>query len=244
MNYNFDTDMDLDWSADQLRKAKLHSTGLPDVPVRRIGIALQQGTDPPTDPAVSRDSTLGNAISGLAIHAHSEDQCRRLCESILTLISERDRVTLHAELVQLRGVDHLLAVVKRHGDECVLVALRILDKLSRTSASVICNAGGVDVALQRCDHLRETPRVFEAALRVLLGLTFDNDSKVLLLRRGVRGLAETVVEHVVGSGESQENREVWVDIQSIGTRLLGRLKEGERGYSNHMEGTGSKPLRL
>jgi len=239
MNYNHDTDHDLEWAQDQLRRNKLSGTGLPDVPVRRVTASLVQRGDPmPIDPSVSRDMTLGNSLSALAIHAHNDQQCHRICDSILALLSDRDRLGLHAEFVELNGIHLVLGVVKNHGDEPALAALRILDKLSRTSARELSAAGGIDVVLERCDIDGQVPRVVESSLKILHGLTFDTDSKLLLLRRGVRGLAESIVEAKQGAGAGSD----WQDVHTIATRLQARLGEGQKGYSNKWERGCARPL--
>jgi hypothetical protein len=251
MNYNFDTDMDLDWAADQLRRKQNCGTGLPDTPLRRVTAALKQGGPGITicDPAVSDDSTLGNALSALTIHSHSSVHCYRICESILALVADRDRVQLHQELVHLEGVQSVLGVVRQHEGPAAEVALRILDKLSRTSARQICAAGGVDVLIRCCERDGQTPRVLEVALRVLHGLTFDSDSKILLLRRGVRGLAEALLLRLTDGartrthetsynmliGPEKEEAEAWQDVETVITRLLHRLSDGQKGYSRRFE---------
>lgn len=243
MNYNHDTEMDLDWAADQLRRAQNQGSRVPDTPIRRVTAALHpiRGL-PAADPSVSQDTTLGNALSALAIHAHNDEQSRRVCESVLQLLSDRDRTQLHAEFVQLKGLELVLGAVKRHGDDTATVALRIIDKLSRTSARQICAAGGIEVVLQRCEKDEQAPRVLEAALKVLHGLTFDPEAKLLLLRRGVRGLAESIVEANLEDTASESQAEAYQDVHTIGTRLLARLADGQKGYSNKSELGRAKPL--
>merc|ERR1712110_303603 len=86
----------------------------------------------------SADSTLGSALSALAINSQSGEQCRSICNSLLALLSDRDRaVVLHAEFAELKGIDALLSVLRQHGGDVALSALRVLDKLSRTSAREI-----------------------------------------------------------------------------------------------------------
>merc|ERR1719456_397158 len=131
MNYNFETETDLDWAADQLRRAQNYGSALPDTPVRRVTAPLHASSKgSPADPSVSQDTTLGNALSALTVHSHNDEQCRRICDSILNLLSDRERVAVHTEFVRLKGIDLVLATVKRHGDETAQMALLILDKLS------------------------------------------------------------------------------------------------------------------
>lgn len=243
MNYNHDTDQDLDFAASQLRKKQNAHSILEDAPIRRITSALAQSGARIVDPGVTPDATLGTALSALDIHGHSEDDCQRIFESILEVMSDRRRLELHKELVQLKGLQHILGAIRRHGDACTIVALRLLDKLSRTSARDITAAGGVEVLLERSDMKRESPRVVEAVVRVLLGLTFESDAKVLLLRRGVRGLAESIVELIPDTSDA-ELREAQADLKSVGTRLLNRLSDGEKGYRNRFEAPGQPKIVL
>lgn len=236
MNYNFDTDMDLDWAADQLRRSRNVGTAGPNTPIRRVTHALHPSVKGcPADPSVSQDTTLGNALSALTVHAHSDEQCRRICESILTLLSDRERVALHAEFVQLKGIDLVLATVKRHADETAQTALLILDKLSRTSARQISAAGGIDIVLLRCEKERQNARVLEAALRVLHGLTFDSEVKVLLLRRGVHHLAETLVEAKLEENCDEPSVQAYQAVTTIATRLVARLADQQKGYAARSE---------
>lgn len=241
MNYNHDTEMDLDWAADQLRRKKNMGCGLPDTPIRRVTASLPQTTlTSPLQAAgggaiVQRaDTTLGSALSALAINAQSGDQCRSICDNLLVLMSDRDRsIGLHAEFVQLKGEEALLSVLRQHGGDIALSALRVLDKLSRTSAREISAAGGVDILVRICEKTGQAPRILEAALRALHGLTFDEGAKVLLQRRGVRELAEGLVESKLGlpdlqgaSNAAEEERatiQAWGDVHTISTRLLQRL---------------------
>lgn len=228
MNYSADTEADLNWAADQLRRAQNLGCGLPDQPVRRLTSSLRQGGALcPDDPAVTADTTIGNALSGLAIHAHSGDQCRRICESILVLLSDQDRIALHTEFARLKGVEMVVGVAKQHSGETALAALRILEKLSRTSSRAICGCGGVDVVIARCGEEDQLPSVVESAARVLHGLSFDRDARTLLLRRGVRGLAESIVEHGLPDADTASAEAV----ASIATRLLARLADGRGSNS-------------
>lgn len=238
MDYNHDTEQDLLWAGSQLRKEQNQGLRIEDAPIRRITAGLAQAGKPP-DPAVGEDTTLGTALSALDIHKHSEADCCRIMESLLQLMSDKNRLGLHPELVQLKGLDQVLSAVRRHHDgECAVVALRLLDKLSRTCGRDIAAAGGIDVLLERCNLDKEPPRVSAAAIRVLHGLTFDGEVRPLLLRRGVRGLAQAVVERGPGDGVEEG------DLHSIGVRLLNRLGEGERGYSNKWEAPGMPKIAL
>lgn len=233
MNYNFDTEMDLDWAADQLRRAQNYGSALPDTPIRRVTTALTPNTNKgsrSTDPSVSQDTTLGNALSALTVHSHNDEQCQRICDSILNLLSDRDRVAVHGEFVRLKGIEIVLAVVKQHGDDSAHVALRILDKLSRTSARQISAAGGIDVVLLRCEKDKQTARVLEAALKVLHGLTFDPEVKLLLLRRGVQHLAMSLVEAKLEDTCEASMVQAYRDVTTIATRLSARLADGQKGY--------------
>eukprot|EP00747_Dinoflagellata_sp_TGD_P195492 gnl/TRDRNA2_/TRDRNA2_64257_c0_seq1.p1 gnl/TRDRNA2_/TRDRNA2_64257_c0~~gnl/TRDRNA2_/TRDRNA2_64257_c0_seq1.p1 ORF type:complete len:255 (-),score=46.48 gnl/TRDRNA2_/TRDRNA2_64257_c0_seq1:69-833(-) len=251
MNYNHDTEQDLCWAADQLRKSRNAGSTLRDVPVRRETSLLVRPAQPPpfgnagiTDPAVSVSSTMGDALSALAVHAHNAEHCKRICESILALLGDRSRLSLHEEFVQLKGVDTVLNVVRRFPSEeaTLVVALRVLDKLSRTSARAICAGGGIDAVLERCDRDKQTPQVLEAALRVLLGLTFEPQAKLVLLRRGCRGLAASFVEANASPDASDAEIVAWEDIHTAATRLMQRLADGEKGYSNRWEMGAAKPL--
>merc|ERR1712039_225293 len=127
------------------------------------------------------------------------------------------------------------------GGEVTLVALQILDKLSRTSPREIAAAGGIDVVVQMCGRDGQAPRVIESGLKVLHGLTFDSDTKQLLLRHGVRELAESIVESRPTPGRSEVVATVplddhvessdyaWQDVHSISTRLLTRMGGARKG---------------
>lgn len=243
MNYNHDTEMDMDWSADQARRKKLMGTGLPDAPIRRVTATLKESTLSPRAAAQAGfgassgggDATLGNALSALKINAKQPEHVASVCQDILELVSDRDRVSLHTEFVQLKGVEAVLEVARHNEGTPLLAAMQILDKLSRTSAREIAAAGGIDVVVQVCEKDGQAPRIIEAALRTLHGLTFDNETKLLLLRRGVRELAEGITEARPARGDTavistvpleehvQAADEAWQDVFSIATRLLQRL---------------------
>eukprot|EP00928_Gymnodinium_smaydae_P023160 TRINITY_DN19221_c0_g1_i2.p1 TRINITY_DN19221_c0_g1~~TRINITY_DN19221_c0_g1_i2.p1 ORF type:complete len:309 (+),score=62.26 TRINITY_DN19221_c0_g1_i2:139-927(+) len=258
--------MDLVWAADQMRRKKNLDAGVPCAPVRRLTAALRQGPidgDAYTgagavavmDPSVTPDTTLGNALSALSIHSHSDEQCRRVCESILALVSDRDRTALHSELVRLRGVERVLLVVRERRGEAALVALRVLDKLSRTSPREISAAGGVEILMQCCEE--GPPRAVEAALKVLLGLSFDGECKTLLLRRGVRGLVEDVLQRVPDEVQDAKRTGEWYtggpqeaddavarqEVLFVATRLAQRLGEG-RGEGRRRQGRPDEGIRL
>jgi len=241
MNYNFDTDMDLEWAADQLRRAQNVGSSLPDTPIRRVTPALNRSTKGSSmDPSVSQDTTLGNALSALTVHAHNDEQCRRICDSILNLLSDRERVALHAEFVRLKGIDLILQTVKQHGDETAQMALQILDKLSRTSSRQISSAGGIDVVLLRCEKDKQNARVLEAALRVLHGLTFDSEVKVLLLRRGVHHLAQALIEAKLEENCEASMVQAYQAVTTIATRLSSRLADQQKGYGSASESRGGR----
>lgn len=242
MNYSFDTDMDLDWAADQLRRVQNAGSVYPDTPIRRVTAALHPTPNDPHDPSVSHDTTLGNALSALTVHGHSDEQSRRICDSILTLLAGRDRIALHAEFVQLKGIDLVLCAVRQHGDETAHVALTILDKLSRTSARQISAAGGIDVVLLRCEKDKQTARVLEVALKVLHGLTFDPEVKLLLLRRGVQNLAQSLIEAKLEETCDASSVQAYRDVHTIAVRLSARLADGQKGYANKSEFGRAKPL--
>jgi len=176
--------------------------------------------------------TLGTALSALAIHAHSAENCRRLCENILAFVSDRDRMALHAEFVQLKGLELVLGVVRQHGGPAALAALQILDKLSRTAAREMCAAGGIDDLVRCCEQEEQLPSLIEAALRALLGLSFDGDSRTLLLRRNVKRLADRFVEAGIPRGDPEDEKEAtyhtWRGVVSAATRLSQRLADGSR----------------
>lgn len=244
MNYSHDSEMDRDWAADQLRrKQNLGRNGLPDMPIRRATSALPQvavaalrgGLDASTPPG---DPTLGSALSALAINAQSADQVRRICDGLTALLSDRDRVALHKEFAQLKGVEAVLSILRKHGGEAALSALRVVEKLSRTLPRELCAAGGVDV-LARCAEVPgQAPRLVEASLRCLHGLTFDTEAKPLVSRRGVQTLVESLLEEeasrnqyeIVCANEEQEAalREAWADAITMCKRLLQRLTDGRQ----------------
>uniref|UniRef100_A0A7S0AWE6 Uncharacterized protein n=1 Tax=Pyrodinium bahamense TaxID=73915 RepID=A0A7S0AWE6_9DINO len=241
MNYNYDTEQDLDWAADQLRRQKNLGSGLPDMAIRRVTASLTAPqnltlTSPlatSVGAPVPEDSTMGSALSALAINSGSPEQCRQICDSLLALLGEKDRVALHTEFVQLKGVEALLGVVKTHGGDTCLAALQVLDKLSRTSAREISAAGGIDDIMHCLGVEGQAPRTVEVALRVLHGLTFDNDAKQQVLRRNVREKAEDLVENrpwekglqgsITDPDEEEHTAQAWADVISIATRLLQRL---------------------
>jgi len=249
MNYNHDTEMDLDWAADQARRHKLLGSGLPDAPVRRVTATLQQSTLSPEavspgalQACTSSDGvTLGNALSALTINARDGEHCAKVCKEILAILADRDRIGLHKEFIQLKGVESILELLKHHKGEVAQVSLQILDKLSRTSPREIAAAGGIDIVVQMCGRDGQAPRVIESALKVLHGLTFDNETKLLLLRHGVRELAESIVETRPAPGRSEvvatvpldehvENSDyAWQDVLSIATRLLTRMGGARKG---------------
>lgn len=258
MNYNHDTEQDMDWSADQARRQKLMGTGLPDAPIRRVTAMLKESTMTPRavrgmttvggmtgglGQALSScgDPTLGNAMSALAINGGHPAHVANVCQDLLALVSDRDRLALHAEFVELKGVERILEVVRGHDGEALLSALHILDKLSRTSARAIVAAGGIDVIVQICEKDGQAPRVIESALRTLHGLTFDTEAKLPLLRRGVDKLAESIVENrpslsntavistVPLAEHVQAADEAWQDVYSIATRLLQRMGGSSTG---------------
>lgn len=240
MNYNHDTEHDLQWAQSTLRKKEKFYVGLSDAPVRRISSTLARREKPQGGVSndglrdIAPDATIGSALSALAIHAHSAQQVQRLCDSLYEAMTDRDRPKVHAEVVEIKGVDLILNAAKTHAKEeaCVLSALRLLQKLTRTSAKEIVQAGGVDILLELVDPDNNPSSVVGAGLHVLHGLTFQNEAKLLLLRRGVRGLAEDLAQTKHDERCQTEERERWAQVSSIATRLCNRLSEGEKGYSN------------
>lgn len=240
MNYNHDTEHDLQWAQSSLRKEEKFTRGVSDAPVRRIASTLARGEK--VDGGVSNDglrdinpdTTIAGALSALSIHAHSPAQVQRICDCLYEAVTDRNRPKLHSEVVEIKGVDLILNAVKTHAtdEQCVLSALRLLEKLTRTSTKEIIQAGGLDVVLARVDPDQNPSSVVAQGLRVLHGLTFQNDAKLLLLRRGVRGLAEDLQQTKHDERADKEERERWGDVVSIATRLCNRLQEGQRGYSN------------
>mmetsp|Transcript_57202 Transcript_57202/g.162394 ORF Transcript_57202/g.162394 Transcript_57202/m.162394 type:complete len:261 (+) Transcript_57202:116-898(+) len=258
MNYNADTDMDLDWAADQLRRQKNLGMGLPDTAVRRLTSSMPSSkaamtlTSPRRTGLVNlgpgQESTLGHALSALDINSASEEQCRQICDGMVQLLGDRDRTALHAEFVELKGVEAVLEVVRHHGKDACLAALQVLDKLSRTSAREIAAAGGIDVVVRCAEKSHQAPRIIEAVLRTLHGMTFDEGVKNLLLRRGVRELVESLLENkhwetqdFSGSrtdpDEEARTAEAWQRVVTIATRVLQRLGGGGAG------GAGQRPRR-
>mmetsp|Transcript_74933 Transcript_74933/g.139845 ORF Transcript_74933/g.139845 Transcript_74933/m.139845 type:complete len:236 (+) Transcript_74933:83-790(+) len=228
MNYSHDTEQELDWAADQLRRNKYQGSSLPDSPIRRVTtplsstrtpLTLTQGA-PDLELLTAETFTLGSALSALAVHIHCEAECLRLCEKLIMVLSDRERLAVHAEFVELNGVEMVLNVLRRHSGEAAVAALRLLDKLSRTSARAICRADGVQVLMTLCQKDTCQLPELEVALRVLHGLSFDAEVKAQLDRRGVRNLAQSILEERPGDGYLQE------DIHSIAMRLLHRIGDG------------------
>jgi hypothetical protein len=154
------------------------------------------------------------------------------------LLADRDRIAVHAEFVELKGIEALLGVVRQHGGNACLSALRVLDKLSRTSAREMAAASAIEIIVRCCEKDGQAPRILDGALRVLHGLTFEAEVKELLIRRGVRELAELLIE---GRPEDQDLRgasddpdeeeatmQAWSDVVSIANRLLQRLGNSAR----------------
>jgi len=243
MNYSHDTEMDRDWAADQLRRKKNALSGLPDSPIRRtaaalpqVAVAAVQGLQgaAATPPGAA---TLGNALSALAINAGSAEHVQRICHGLLALLYDKECLPVHQEFAQLKGVEALLAILRRHGGGTALAALRVLEKLSRTVPRELCAAGGVDV-LARCAEVPcQAPRLLEASLRCLHGLTFDTEAKAAVARRGVRDIAESLLEdiplrkerQVVSSNDEQDTLdEAWDDTAVICKRVLQRLNDGRK----------------
>lgn len=139
---------------------------------------------------------------------------------------------LSLKFVKRQGVEALLAILRRHGSGTALAALRVLEKLSRSVPREVMAAGGVDV-LARCAEVPcQAPRLLEASLRCLHGLTFDGPARAAVERRGVRGIAEALLEdmplrkerQVVCSVEERSSlEEAWADAAVICRRLLHRL---------------------
>jgi len=244
MNYNHDTDQDLDWAADQMRREKNLGSGLPDMGIRRTTTSLplcQTANVTLTSPregglvatAGVGNTTVGHALSALAINTASPQQCQQICDSLVPLLADRDRIAVHAEFVELKGIEALLGVVRQHGRDACLSALRVLDKLSRTSAREMAAASAIEIIVRCCEKDGQAPRILDGALRVLHGLTFEAEVKELLIRRGVRELAELLVEgrpedqELKGSSDDPDEEEAtmqaWSDVVSISNRLLQRL---------------------
>lgn len=236
MNYSHDTEMDREWAADQLRRRKNLGSGLPDMPIRRataalpqVAVAAVQGGLISAGPG---EATVGSALSALTINAGSAEHVQRICHGLLALLYDKERLAVHYEFAELKGVEALLAVLRRHGSGTALAALRVLEKLSRTVPRELCVAGGVDV-LARCAEVPcQAPRLLEASLRCLHGLTFDMEGKAAVERRNVREIAEALLEdiplrkqrQVVSSEEEQRSlEEAWDDTTVICRRLLQRL---------------------
>lgn len=241
MNYSHDTDMDLGWAADQLRREQNQRKGLPDSPIRRQTCVMPQVTASgpgPLEPLTllsPRQSTIGSALSALEINADCSAQCLLVCEGLLAFFA--DRSSPHAEFVELKGIDALLGILKRHGGSTALAALRLLEKLSRTASKDICAAGGVEILARCCEKAGQAPRIVEAALRALHGLTFSQEARAVVSRRGVAAIAEafielrgTLAEREVGAsqGEERDVEMAWEDVLIISHRLLARLASETR----------------
>lgn len=266
MNYSFDTEMDLGWSADQLRRAKHAGTGLGDDAIRRVTATrraapekapgalsvavVPSGRDATQRPGyqlerapLAEESSLGTLLSALSNTA-SPEHIARLCEELLLLLSKRDKSALHAEFVQLRGVEAVINVVRKHPGPTSLPALRILEKLARSSAREVAAAGGIDAVVQVCERggqaalvadinksNKEAPLLLEAALKTLIGLTFDDVPRGLLSRHSIVELTEALLRAQpgveVGEGTSTEAEQAslvaWQDVMCASRRLLQRL---------------------
>mmetsp|Transcript_18744 Transcript_18744/g.35178 ORF Transcript_18744/g.35178 Transcript_18744/m.35178 type:complete len:250 (-) Transcript_18744:192-941(-) len=240
MNYSHDTEMDRDWAADQLRRKKNALSGLPDSPIRRTAASLPEVAVAAVQGAAATppgEATLGSALSALAINAGSAEHVQRICHGLLSLLYDKECLEVHQEFAQLKGVEALLAILRRHGSGTALAALRVLEKLCRTVPRELCSAGGVDV-LTRCAEVPcQAPRLLEASLRCLHGLTFDGEAKAAVARRGVRDIAESLIEdiplrkerQVVSSNDEQHALdEAWDDTTVICKRLLQRLNDGKK----------------
>lgn len=241
MNYNHDTEHDLQWAQSLMRKKEKYAAGLSDAPVRRIASCVARhekseslGITNDGIRDIHPDTTIAGTLSALSIHAHSARQVQSLCDQLFEAVTDRDRHKMHKEIVDIKGIDLILNAVKTHAhdEDCVLSTLRLLEKLTRTSTKEVVQAGGLDVVLDRADPNDNPSSVVAAALRVLHGLTFQNEAKLLLLRRGVRGLAEDLAQTVQDERMEKEERQRWDSVISIATRLCNRLAEGEKGYSN------------
>lgn len=94
-------------------------------------------------------------------------------------------------------------------------------------------ASAIEIIVRCCEKDGQAPRILDGALRVLHGLTFEAEVKELLIRRGVRELAELLVEgrpedqELKGSSDDPDEEEAtmqaWSDVVSISNRLLQRL---------------------
>lgn len=236
--------MEKAWAADQLRRKQKMSCrpGLPDMPIRRVTSALPQvavaamqgGLASSTPPG---DATVGTALSALAINAQSADQCRRICDGLQSFLSDRE-MARHAEFAELKGVEAVLGILRHQGGEAALSALRVVEKVSRTLPRELCAAGGVEI-LARCAEVPgQAPRLLEAALRCLHGLTFDREAKTMVARRGVFEIVQQCLEseperrthRVVAGSEEQEaaREEAWSDVIIMCNRVYQRLSDSKQ----------------
>lgn len=252
MNYNYDTEMDMRWEAEQGRRRKLLNTGLPDASIRRVTAGCFEATLSPNSRKTSAERlaggsvTLGNAISALAINGRDSAHLAKVCREILGIVTDKNRLGLHAEFVDLKGLDAVVDLLHHHRGEVIVIALQILDKLSRTSARSIAACGALDVVVRICEIDGQAPRAIEAALRVLHGLSFDSDVKLLLLRHGVRELAEVMVESrlparnanavsiIPTEDQLDEAENAWQDVLTISTRLLTRMGGPRKGGTRRL----------
>jgi len=281
MNYNHDTEMELDWAQSSTRKKKLYQAKLPDGAVRKATLPLRvvrndissstaraqrEGGENSTIGRRSRgaegaedekttvpdpegngeqqslvfDGNIGGGLSALAVHlgprnsssAASAAEAKMTVDALLEKAHQRDgdgRTKTRAEIVSLRGIDLLLQVLRLHRKEagCSISVLRLLGQLARTETNMVMKAGACDLVLDLFlfspkQQLQELdPPVLCAALHMVHALTFDAEAKKLLLRRGLRGLA----------GELADTHKD-EDVLRISRRLLQRLPEGLKGYSN------------
>jgi hypothetical protein len=260
MNYSADTEMDLDWAADQMRRAKYMGTGLGDDAIRRVTATRRAELKPlpgaqrtnssgittttlAVAPTSAVETSMGTLLSALANTASAE-HIKGTCEELLLLLSERNQGAVHAEFVECQGVQAVIEVLRKYPGPTSLPALRILEKLARTSAREIATAGAIDGVIQVCERggqaalvadinksNREAPLLLEAALKTLLGLTFDDSSRQLLSRHSIVELAEALLRAQPGvergDGRSTEAEEAckvaWQDVLCVSRRLLQRL---------------------
>mmetsp|Transcript_14076 Transcript_14076/g.30566 ORF Transcript_14076/g.30566 Transcript_14076/m.30566 type:complete len:252 (-) Transcript_14076:57-812(-) len=241
MNYNYDTEMDLRWEADQARRRKCLMLGIPDMPIRRITTGAKEATLAPADldqtaasPSPRSRTSLGVALSALTINRGDPRHLGKVMQEILEILSDRNRISIHKEFVDLKGVDSILDIVSTEDGETLLYSLHVLDKLTRTCAREVCAGGAIEVLKRVSEKEGQAPQIISSALQALLGLSFDSECKALLIRHGVREVAQAVKEsepydakEVISAVPTEESlraaEEDWYKVHLTAGRLLTRL---------------------
>jgi len=246
MNFNHDTEMEVAWGADQLRRKKQLDAGAPEAAIRRT--TARFGEDFRWDLRGQEEAlplcgqsggmTIATAVTALGVGWENNEHCERLCSDVLAMLSDRRRPSTAAEFVDLGGLDSLHRIVAKQKGLPRLQALRALEKLSRTHPERVCEAEFIDPLAMVFQVEGQAPEIVSAVLRIFHALSFSSKAKDAMIAKGLCELSQVVAtamadpppisdqDKLALSRDEQTIQRVedaWREVGQLATRLSARL---------------------